>query len=155
MLLPQATLGSNIVSVLQTADLDPIYQALKKSRARHAVVLNSNQEILGVLTAKTLDKAALIKDRTTKVQDLISSSIFVVTKESLLYPLTQRMIEERIDAYLVIDEGTITGVISSEDLLKVFYQLVLKIKNEPSYQEEIFFKSTIQQYLANIADFEG
>lgn len=155
MLLTTATLGSNIFSVLQNADLALTHQALKKSKSRHAVVLNSNQEIIGVLTAKSLVKADLSKNRTQTIQDYMSTSIKAVTKESLLQPLTQRMIEERIDAYLVIDEGKVTGVISSEDLLKVFYQLVLKMKDEPSYQEEIFFKSTIQQYLANIADFEG
>ncbi len=155
MLFTKATLGLNIFSVLQNTDLASTHQALKKSKSRHAVVLNSKQEILGVLTAKSLVKADLSKNKTHTIQDFMSSSVLVITKENLLYPLTQRMIEERIDAYLVIDEGKVTGVISSEDLLKVFYQLVLKMKDGPTYQEEIFFKSTIQQYLANIADFEG
>lgn len=155
MLSIKATIGSNIFSVLQNADIASTYQALKKSKARHAVVLNSNQEILGVLTAKILDKAHLSKDHVSIVQDIMSPSVQVVTKESLLHPLSQRMIEEKIVAYLVLDAGKVIGVVSSEDLLKVFYQLILRMKDEPTYQEEIFFKSTIQQYLENIADFES
>ncbi len=171
----KATLGMNIITVHEDIDLTTAYQTLLKAQTRHAVVLNSKKEISGILSSQDLEKAdrssdlannyrTYIYESRQKVRDFMSSAIEVVSQECPLPGLSQRMIEEGTSAYLISYQGVIKGVVSSEDLLRVFHQVLVLRPATPtredksitvSQQEEIYLKATVGEYLENPADFEG
>ena len=161
----KAPLAPHVIAVSEDTDLTTAYQMLKKAKARHGIALNSKKEISGVLSARDLERANHSSESPTAnlsfsfepgktVKDFMSLSIELNPGSIPLTELSLRMIDKKISAFLISDQGLIQGVISSEDLLKIFHRLLLQ-KPENSRAHDLFFSSSAAHYLKKNSDFES
>lgn len=158
----KAILAPGLFFVSQDADLCTTAEALKKSQFKHSIVLNENNHISGVLTARDLQKAGT-PDLEQKVQDFMSANVTTISGDTSLLDLSRKMFAEGSSAFLVVSKSEIKGVISSEDLMTILYYLLdplpstatAQAQSPKTYLENMFFKSTAAHYLERPNEFKN
>lgn len=96
--------------------------SLMRSRGvRHLPVVNEGGDrVLGMLS----DRDLINKDTDTPIVKLMSSPIFSFDIKTSLLVITNSMIEHKVSAFLVTEEGRATGIVTSEDLLILLSEML-------------------------------
>ncbi len=149
----KATLGSQLFTIFEDADLATANLSLQKSRGLPLTALNSKNEITGLLTVRNLGESADSPKVDRTIQDLISRACLVVPKSTLLKDLFQKMMDESLAGFFISDQGQINAAISSEDLLKIIHRILVQAK-ATSPLDNSFFQATVEHYLENRSTFE-
>lgn len=99
-------------------------RALMKRKGIHAVpiVQYSKQlpdvdvTIQGIITSTDLNQAI---DEKTPVEEIMTKRVYIIHKDSSAQAAAQMMLKRKVHHIVVMDEGHITGMISSLDFVKL------------------------------------
>jgi acetoin utilization protein AcuB len=156
----------DLVTVRWDENLERAYLKLKESRIRHLPVIDGEGNLVGIISDRDFQRAMrndsrdfsslrMIEadfDPQDRVADFMSWPVRGVSHDIQLQEVTTRMIDEKISAFVVLDGHRVTGIITSEDLLRVLADLLgdnrlgLKVKIR-----DFAYNSSI----GKIADFLG
>jgi CBS domain-containing protein len=104
------------------------WHLMRDKQIRHLVVME-NDDLLGILSDRDL-LAGITWDAAgpdgiqDQVRHIMTTSIATIEPEATLAEAAQRMIEWKIGALPVVDDGNLTGIITETDLLKGFVTAV-------------------------------
>ena len=86
-----------------------------------SVVVVQNDEYLGIMTERDYSRKVILKDKnsmTTKVSEIMSTDLPVVSPDDSIEHCMQLMTEKNIRYMPVFDNNKLTGIISMSDVVK-------------------------------------
>lgn len=102
-----------------------VYEAASKmvdNRISGVPVLNSEQEIVGVVTEKdllvVLDFLGVHQAKDTTVDECMSKELVVVDEETIVEEIARIFIQKNIKRVPVLQERRVVGIVSRHDILK-------------------------------------
>lgn len=123
---------------------------LMRSRGiRHLPVVNEAGDlIVGILSDRDLIK---IEDMGTPVAKLMSCPIFSFDVNTSLLTITNAMIEHKVSAFLVTNEGEVGGIVTSEDLLLLLSEMLSEQPSAKWVLSEFLVNPRVQKELSVVA----
>jgi CBS domain-containing protein len=138
--LTGAIMSSNLVSISEERDIETAQALMKMNKIRHLPVVDSSNELSGIISVQDLAKAHNPK---SKIKSVMTSRVRVVKKTANIKSIIEQMLKFKISSMIVAHEQDVVGIVTTDDLLKLLYQLLegeedlAKLADE--YDEESFF----------------
>lgn len=131
-------MSSHLITINENYSLDAAYSQMQKNQIRHLPVVDASNKIVGMLSDRDLLRAmrsnlnsgdifkveSLEFDQHAKVSDYMTWPVRFVNKNSSIKVVAERMIEEKISSFLVTDDKTVVGILTTEDCLKFLIKLL-------------------------------
>jgi predicted transcriptional regulator len=111
---------TDVVTVYLDDSILSVAEVLRQNNVGSAVVLDANDEPLGIVTDRDLvvygqDFVDSLAD--TAVNEVLSKAVFSVSPESTVSQLTAQMREEGVRRVPVVDDGELVGIITLDDIV--------------------------------------
>jgi len=131
--MPHNKVDSNMSNPVVTVNLDtPMSEAMKlmeKKKIRHLPVLRADGKLTGILSDRDVKRAMDPEypsfSPNAVAGDFMSWPVIRVDKATPLAKSVKLMIDQKISAIVVTSAGTPAGIVTSEDMLRVLYDLLL------------------------------
>lgn len=111
--------------------VEAISNKMKENQVGSVVVINEKNHPLGIVTERDIIRKVIAdgKDpKTTKVDDIKTTSLITIDPETNLYDAALIMTKYRIRRLPVVKDNTLYGIITSDDLVRYLYE---KNKKDP------------------------
>jgi CBS domain-containing protein len=135
------SMSGSLVMIDQDEGMKTAYERMHKHRIRHLPVKNDQGEIIGMLSDRDVQRAMISEirhegssekftsetikfDPDARVRDYMSWPVLTIERETDLCAVADRMLREKVSAFLVQSEGRTVGIITTDDLLKVLVDLL-------------------------------
>lgn len=117
-------------TILDGASVADAIQILEEIEVRHLPVVDTEGNLVGMLSDRDLRPLATERDEEspvrrirTPVADLMSGGVVAVTGDTEMNEIIELMLDNRIGAVPVVDgEGVVVGIVSYVDILRAFLQ---------------------------------
>ncbi|MCX7978467.1 MAG: CBS domain-containing protein, partial [Bdellovibrionaceae bacterium] len=133
-----STMSNNLITVSEGDDLNAAYALMVRRNIRHLPVTNEDGQITGILSERDLQRAMISRvsghgslrmescefPPEARVRDYMSWPVKTVSQDTPLKSVCDRMIKEKVSAYLVMNKAQVVGIVTSEDLLRVLHRLL-------------------------------
>lgn len=116
--------GSRVVSIGADLPVGDIAVVLKNERIGAAVVMNEQQDMLGIVSERDIVRAVAEQGEGAlrlKAADLMTSSVVTCSPESSTSEIMEQMIEGQIRHLPVSQNGSMVGIISIGDVVKAVH----------------------------------
>jgi acetoin utilization protein AcuB len=128
---------SHVIYVKESDSMTKAWQMMRDNGIRHLVVYGEEHKMVGVLSDRDVKlamttfidteagkrKVRITLDPDLLVSDFMSFPVEYVGLETPVSQIAKRMVEQKISAVVVFDQGRVHGLISYEDLLKEYMEL--------------------------------
>jgi len=117
-----------VVTIRSKADIKEALTVMKKHSVRHLPVVD-NGALVGLVTLGDLKQAiiaAMIEQ--LKVEDVMVREPYTITRETTLEKAAQIIYENRIGCLPVLEEGSLVGILTVNDILKAFIDIMGVLK---------------------------
>jgi len=148
--LAKENMSTQLITVTAEASLAVAYEKMRKFNIRHLPVVDITDSIVGILSDRDLQRAMISEitgaglfaretcefnpDHT--VRDYMNYPVKTVNIQDPLRVVTEKMLIEKVSAYLVLEKDQVAGIITTDDLLGVL-DLLLKDQEHPGVKEKI------------------
>ena len=130
-------MSKQLITIAFDADLTAAFTLMAKHRIRHLPVTDSTGTTVGILSDRDMRRAMKPEcengqfDPAFRVKDFMSWPPLSVSAETPVFDVAERMLRERISAYLVVshDRQHPSGIITTDDMLKL---LLVLLANDPT-----------------------
>lgn len=119
--LTGTVMSSNLISISEDRDIDTADSLMKINKIRHLPVVNSNNELSGILSIKDIVGA---KDRRKPIKSIMTAPVRVVNKNANIKSVIELMLKYKICSVLVANKEDIVGIITTDDLLKLLSDVI-------------------------------
>lgn len=112
--------SDEVVTVYLDESILEVAERLREERVGSAVVLDTNDDVLGVVTDRDLvvyGQQFVDSLATTTVNDILSMAVLSVGPDEDVLELTERMREEGVRRVPVVDDGGILGIVTLDDII--------------------------------------
>lgn len=125
---------------------------MKEKRIRHLPIVNASGDIISILSKH--DFTDVIKFDDMPVDVFSSSPVQSVRESEPLSRIALKMIVEKISALIICDdEKRVVGIITTDDLLLQFSQLIIEKDNQLDTKWNSFKTlTTIGEFVKSLAD---
>ena len=159
--LVKDNMSKNILTVCWSEVLQPAYDKMKKANVRHLVVTDEYGYLRGIISERDFQRAMHLSndflfredgltgfDPVDIVRDFMSWPAEVVSSNTKLKEVAEKMIENKISAVVISDDHMdATGIITHEDLLRVLVKLLSENPSLKERLEGIIYKSPIGEVI--------
>jgi acetoin utilization protein AcuB len=119
---------SDVITIGSRADIREALTVMKKHSVRHLPVVDGGR-FAGLVTLGDLKQAILASMiEQLKVNDVMIREPFTVTRETPLEKAAQIIYEQRIGCLPVVEEGSVVGILTVNDILKAFIEIMGVLK---------------------------
>ncbi|WP_051056748.1 HPP family protein [Pseudobdellovibrio exovorus] len=136
-------MSSNLVSISEERDIDTAESLMKVNRIRHLPVVNQNNELSGILSAKDVVK---VKDKKQAIKSVMTAPVKVVRKDSNIKSVIELMLRNKISSILVADSEDIVGIVTTDDLLRLLTQVLTDSDDLENTDIGSFFDESWKSY---------
>ena len=116
-----SVMTSNVIAVSEDRDINMAESLMKINNIRHLPVVNSNNELTGILSARDVAK---VKDKYKRIKSIMTSSVQIVKKSDDIKTAIEIMLKNKICSVLVGEKDDIVGIITTDDLLKLLAKII-------------------------------
>jgi CBS domain-containing protein len=112
--------SEDVVTVYLDESILEVAETLREERVGSAVVLDSNDDVLGVVTDRDLvvyGQQFVDSLATTTVNDILSMGVLSVGPDESVLGLTELMREEGVRRVPVVEDGEILGIVTLDDVV--------------------------------------
>lgn len=129
-----------LLTIRFDATLSEAHGLMQGKRIRHLPVVDATGTSIGILSDRDLQRAmkpsgglgaqAVEFDPAFQVKDFMSWPVLTVFEATPVYEVAERMLREKLSAYLVVDANRCAlGIVTSDDMIKL---LMLFLARDPS-----------------------
>lgn len=128
--------GTKVYSI---APKETVYQAISKMDKHNigALIVLEDQQLKGIISERDYRSKVILKGRSSKstnAHEIMTEDVFCVTPEESVEACMSIMTDKKIRHLPVMDEDTVSGVISIGDLVKtIISKQKFEIKNMRQY----------------------
>lgn len=137
--LTEAVMSAGLISISEDRDLKTAESLMKINKIRHLPVVNSHNELSGILSSKDIAKA---HDKSAAIKTVMTSPVRVVKKSANVKVVIDLMLKHKICSVLVTNEDDIVGIVTTDDLLKLLFQVIDDSEDLESLNVSSFFDET-------------
>jgi acetoin utilization protein AcuB len=143
----------NLITVKASASLAEAYDLMIQNRVRHLPVEELG-EIIGILSERDLLRAARV-DGSESVADSMSVPVLTLPHTASIRDVAELFLSEKISSVIVTTDGQASGIVTTDDLLRVLIQALPEQSAELSFVEALGIKwaqnpmSTVLSGLSN------
>lgn len=131
-----------LITIQEGANLSEAYEVMQEHRIRHLPVVNSQNDIIGILSSKDLPSFPQIKD--INIEFYMTTPIEFVNVELPLKSAVFKMLEKKISCLILTDDKeNVAGIITTDDLLWYLVTELDKPSKERSLTQSILDAETI------------
>lgn len=108
-----------------------VARRMVEARKGYAIV-NEDGKALGIVTEWDFLEKVLAKEldpRSVKIKEIASKPLISCEKDTPTEEVVEMMVEKGVRRLIVLDKGSVVGVITSKDILKIFKQYVDRISS--------------------------
>lgn len=112
--------SDEVVTVYLDESILEVAETLREARVGSAVVLDTNDDVLGVVTDRDLvvyGQQFVDSLATTTVNDILSMGVVSVGPDEGVLELTERMREEGVRRVPVVEDGDVLGIVTLDDVV--------------------------------------
>lgn len=112
--------SDEVVTVYLDETILAVAETLREEQVGSAVVLDSSDDVLGVVTDRDLvvyGQQFVESLATTTVNDILSMGVLSVGPDEDVLELTERMREEGVRRVPVVEDGEILGIVTLDDIV--------------------------------------
>ena len=132
------SMSTDLITARWDEGLSSAYRRMKNNRIRHLPVVDGDGEIVGIISDRDFQLAMhtdtqdysqlrVIEsefDLSQQVKDYMSWPVLTVPFDMELRDVAEKMVEEKLSAFLVTRDSKVVGIITHEDLLRVLMNLL-------------------------------
>ncbi|MCM0607275.1 MAG: CBS domain-containing protein [Xanthomonadaceae bacterium] len=141
---PELMMTKKIITIDYQAKLVAAYEKMQERKIRHLPVTYERGAIIGILSDREIQRdmkpskqgieLELSFDPKFSVKDFMRFPALQVRVESPLSEIVERMLKEKVSAYIVTNEHHSIGIVTTEDILKLVSQMLKEGKgSKPNY----------------------
>ena len=113
--------GEGTGEVFSIAPIASVFEAIALMSERHvgALPVMIDDKLVGVVSERDYARKVILKDKsskTTRVSEIMTRDVITVTQQDRLSDCVDLMLDHHIRHLVVVDEGSVTGVLSLRDL---------------------------------------
>ena len=113
--------GKGTGEVFSIAPIASVFEAIAMMSERHvgALPVMIDDKLVGVVSERDYARKVILKDKsskTTRVSEIMTRDVITVTQQDRLSDCVDLMLDHHIRHLVVVDEGSVTGVLSLRDL---------------------------------------
>lgn len=119
--LTGTVMSSNLISISEDRDIETADGLMKVNKIRHLPVVNSNNELSGIISKKDV---AAAPDKRKAIKSIMTSPVRIVKKGANVKSVIEIMLKHKICSVLVANEEDIVGIVTTDDLLKLLSEVI-------------------------------
>jgi CBS domain-containing protein len=126
---------ARVETVLPAAPVDVLRERFLTEGIRHLLVVDAERRLVGMISDRDVASR-----RGQRAEQIMTRDPVFVEPETLLSQAITMILKHRIHALPVVDEGRVTGIITSSDLLMTLQcciQLLQRLADAPECEEEL------------------
>ena len=137
---PVGEIAMPLITVPGAITIQEAAQAMVKNKIGSLVILNENNIPTGILTDRDLREKVVAKGRSVSdpVKNISNLSLIRADAKGSCFEALMKMIQYNIHHVLVVDEGTITGIVTNHDLM------LLQGTSPVSFAKDILVQESIE-----------
>ena len=141
----KSNIKRDLIVIRSGESIEEALMRMKNHHIRHLPVVNKEDEIIGFLSDRDLLRALDTEERV--VDAVMQTSILKFDIRTPMRDLVGDMIKRKISAFLVTENGKTVGIITSEDMLAVLYEILKEEGEAPSLLEDFIYSLKEMQWL--------
>lgn len=114
-------MSSNLISISEDRDIETAVGLMKVNKIRHLPVVNSNNELSGIISTKDVAAAS---DKRKPIKSIMTSPVRIVKKSANVKTVIEIMLKHKICSVLVANEEDVVGIVTTDDLLKLLADVI-------------------------------
>jgi acetoin utilization protein AcuB len=124
--------NTTLICIKNSATLKQAKEAMHENRIRHLPVINSDNQIIGMLSKHDLIASEKLNDM--PVELFASISVKTVDPKDKISKVALVLLENKISSVIVKDKNCqALGIITTDDLIYEFYRLTKKMEDNGQY----------------------
>lgn len=130
----QEAMSINLITTKLNEKMEDAYTVMRSNNIRHLPVLNRQGDVVGIISDRDFQRAMRSDSPEVVdfgynaiVSDFMNFPVQTVTYDTQLSVVIRKMIDDKISSMLITADGSIIGIISHEDLLKILEQKLLPV----------------------------
>jgi acetoin utilization protein AcuB len=124
--------NTTLICIKNSATLKQAKEAMHENHIRHLPVINSDNQIIGMLSKHDLIASEKLNDM--PVELFASISVKTVDPKDKISKVALVLLENKISSVIVKDENCqALGIITTDDLIYEFYRLTKKMEDNGQY----------------------
>lgn len=132
-------MSAGLISIAEDRDLKTAEGLMKINKIRHLPVVNDQNELSGIISSKDIARA---HDKSAAIKTLMTSPVRVVKRSANVKVVIDMMLKHKICSVLVTDEDDVVGIVTTDDLLKLLFQVIDDNEDLESINVSSFFDET-------------
>lgn len=142
-------MSKSIICVRWKHSVEQAWNLMSSQKIRHLPVIDDEGAIVGVLSERDILRAmdqkfsAFTKD--SLVADYMNWPVITVDQSDSLTEVLEVMIQKKISSLIVTKDEIPTGIITSEDMLRILRELLLNTREEPFKLVDLQYIPWIQE----------
>lgn len=124
----------DLFTLLEHDNLNVLEELMKWKRIRHVPVVNTEHELVGLVTHRDFLKAAVSRlaevdkgeisaiYRDIPISQIMNHNVVTVAPETRLASAAELMISNKYGCLPVVENGKLVGIITEADFMKAFYE---------------------------------
>jgi CBS domain-containing protein len=119
--LTDSIMTSNLITVEENKSIEVAESLMKLYNIRHLPVVDIENELLGILSAKDV---AAAENKTKAVKSVMSPRVRIIKQNSNIKKIIEYMLKFKISSMLVANNNELVGIVTTDDLLQLLYELL-------------------------------
>lgn len=141
----------NLVLIPAGSPLSETWDLMAEKRFRHLPVVNSDQEIIGIISQRDLVHRK--KSELIPVEEAMSSPVYFIDQHAPLRSAIFKLIEHKISSLLIVDQNKLViGIITTDDLLWYLSSLLEDAKGKRFLFSSLFDLQTVGEIAQQVSN---
>ncbi|MBL7716328.1 MAG: CBS domain-containing protein [Bdellovibrionales bacterium] len=127
-------MSKHLITIGYEDALEAAYEKMQNKRIRHLAVADEFGAVIGVISDRDIQRAMKPKknkydmeytfDSKHRVKDYMSFPALQVRADVQVAEIVERMLKEKVSAFLVTERHTPVGIVTTDDLLKLLGRIL-------------------------------
>lgn len=137
--LASAVMSGNVISVFEDRDIKTAERVMTINNIRHLPVVNVLNELSGILSVIDVAKA---RDKSKSIKTIMTSPVLIVKNRTHIKDVIEIMLKKKVSSILVGNENNVTGILTTDDLLKLLLKIIDDDEAVENFEVDSFFDET-------------
>lgn len=124
--LTKTVMSSQLISISEEKNVGEAENLMAENNIRHLPVVDSFNELAGIISATDVAKTL---NKQTKIKEAMSPRVRIIKRDENVKKVIAQMLKFKISSILVSHNEDLVGIVTTEDLIQLLYQLIDEDEN--------------------------
>lgn len=132
MKITKELMSTDLITIRTTDRITDAYKLMHEKGIRHLPVMDERNVLVGILSDRDIQRAMNVRrlnncqqevhlDASIPVEDFMSWPVYTVNENATVRTVAEQMLSQKVSSFLVqAEDGRVKGIITTDDLLKLF-----------------------------------